>query len=137
MSTCYVDCDGTLVFGEKINYSLVDAIKQFLDDHSSFDLVVWSHSGVQHARNVASRCFDGTGYPTTVLPKDFTAVNLDEDLVVDNMNLPFGLKPGQFVKDVRNDTLTLPEADDGGPGDIGAWRPSYDMGRFNERMGAR
>ncbi len=109
MPRLFVDVDGTLAFGEKTNWPLVDVIRSFLDEHDDFDLVVWSHAGTQHADEWARKCFDSAGYPAEVMAKDFTEYDPDEDLLIDNMKLPFGLLPSQFVRQMHDDTLEMPE----------------------------
>jgi hypothetical protein len=136
MPTLYVDVDGTLAFGEKTNFPLVDAVAQFIHEHPDWELVVWSHAGQGHAQHWAERCFR-TGLNAVsfdVEEKDFTKVNGD-DVVVDNMHLPFGMLPQTFVRDVRSGKVKLPEADVGLP--AGAEAQHGDLSYWNQQMGAR
>lgn len=134
MPILYVDTDGTIAFGEKTNFPLVDAVRWFMDEHDDWTLVVWSHAGQPHARHWGERCFGNEGYPFEVEEKDFTKVQPD-DLVVDNMRLPFGILPGAFVKDVRAGEVHLPEADVGLP--AGAEAQHHDLQYWTQQMGAR
>lgn len=131
----YVDVDGTLAYGDKANWPLVQAVRIFLAANDDYDLIVWSGAGEEHARSWASRCFGGGGFVATVKPKDFTDLE-PGDVVVDDMRLPFALTPRQFIAQVNEgDVQTDKIAPPGMAAGPDAW--PYDYGELvqaNDRM---
>ena len=50
IKTIYVDVDGTLISGNKINNKLIRYLKSLKEKH---ELILWSAAGEHHARDIA------------------------------------------------------------------------------------
>jgi len=103
MPVLYVDVDGTIAFGEKTNYALVDAVKEFLQQNEDWDLVVWSYTGIDHARHWAEKTL--AEWQPEIEPKD-PGVATPEDIVIDDKHEMPGqgqhFLPRDFVRRMRD-----------------------------------
>lgn len=98
MRRLFVDCDDTLILWErrsgfvevitgeyKINTDLIGQVLNFLKHNPDFELVVWSHGGVDYAGDWALQCFGGL-VKYTIEPKEPGIAAIGDMVIDDDLN---------------------------------------------------